>query len=170
MENESNTNVNIVAQSSVSNDETKQNPTNNDGKQESVECKEKNKLSSNYTIRSVLLSRSVEYKDGKIVETRKGVKRKNNDWYCLNNEGKWEPTTKDKALDNSVISTKLIESPDSNNNKIEEGSTKCNDVVKSNGVCKRCLYHDITPLIMNPWSSWSSWGSWGLHPMWNILM
>ena len=79
----------------------------NDDKQQS-ESKEKSS-NPNVTIKSVSYSKTVEYKDGKRIETRKGVKRVNDNWFTLTPDEKWEPTTKDQAITASHVSTKAIE-------------------------------------------------------------
>lgn len=86
---------------------------------------------SNHRIKSVSYSQTVEYRDGKRIETRKGVKRVDDDWFTLNEDGSWTPSTKDKALENSV--TKTIEAKES-------------DSLKQ--TCSRCRGSDLayTPL------------------------
>ena len=73
------------------------------------ENKQQSETNPNITIKSISYSKTVEYKDGKRIETRKGVKRVNDDWFNLTSDGKWEPSTKDKAIESSHTLTKAIE-------------------------------------------------------------
>lgn len=98
-------------------------------------CPHNKACQSDITIKSVSYSRTVEYKDGKMVETRKGCKRVNDDWFTLTSEGKWEPSTKEKALESSNVATKAIDS--SNNSKGEENKAE-------KTMCKHCDYHNST--------------------------
>lgn len=68
--------------------------------------------SPDITVKREFYSRTVEYKDGKRVETKKGVQQVNDDWFSLSDDGSWVPTTKEQALQQSQgsqVSSQLIE-------------------------------------------------------------
>lgn len=62
-------------------------------------------------IRTECRSRTVEYKDGKCIETCTGVKRINDDWFTLADDGSWTSSTKEIALEGKHGTVKEIEEP-----------------------------------------------------------
>jgi len=98
--NENNTNINICEESTQ---------------------KSANASSPHLVVKSYSYSRKLV--DGKIVEKRSGVKRVDNDWFIINENGDWTPSSEKEALSASKIVKTLENAPMGEGSEDKEKAT-----------------------------------------------
>lgn len=75
----------------------------------SSDTSKENNKTAQPRVKTVSYSRTIEFKDGKLIETCKATKSVNDEWFTLGSDGKWVSSSKEAALENSH--TKEIEQP-----------------------------------------------------------